>query len=412
MTDDIPKIPQLLPGELIESAPMLDSDSTKLSDSDVNSKYVKGEVRIVTEQARYPISSIAGIVDDPSYTISPEYQRRHRWDEERKSKLIESLIMNVPVPPIFLYEYDYSKYEVMDGLQRLTAIHDFYRNRFSLSGLEEWPELNGRNYSNLPSKVREGIDRRYLSSVILLKETAHNEEDALRLKQLVFERINSGGVRLSPQESRNALFDGPLNQLSIRLSRNDALCRLWGIPEPEPEECDGGLPSKDRVRNEDFRQMADVELVLRFFAYRQKHRLHRSGEPLGKYFDRYLRIANFLSVDVLEELGEIFEQTISFAEELLGNRAFFLFRRRSRAGKDTWAWLERATITAYDPLMLVLAEMLPEKEILLNKAAKIQLEIEGFYRENYETFEGRNVNPSALLQREAQYRAFLHQYIC
>ncbi len=285
MTDSTPETPQLLLDEFIENATTLGSDGTKLSDTEINSKYVKGEVRIVTEQARYPISSIAGIVDDPSYTISPEYQRRHRWDEERKSKLIESLIMNVPVPPIFLYEHDYSKYEVMDGLQRLTAIHDFYRNRFSLSGLEEWPELNGRTYSDLPSKVREGIDRRYLSSVILLKETAHNEEDALRLKQLVFERINSGGVRLSPQESRNALFDGPMNQLCIRLSRNATLCHLWGIPEPEPEEYDGGLPSKDRIMNEEFRQMADVELVLRFFSYRQKHRLHRSGEPLGKYFD-------------------------------------------------------------------------------------------------------------------------------
>ena len=224
---------QLLPDEYIGDAPMRGVDGVFLSDNDINSKYVKGEVRIVTEQARYPINSIANIVEDSSYTISPEYQRRHRWDEVRKSKLIESLIMNVPVPPIFLYEFDYSKYEVMDGLQRVTAIHEFYRNKFMLTGLDEWPELNGRTYDVLPAKVREGIDRRYLSSVILLKETAHTEEDALRLKQLVFERINSGGVQLSPQESRNALFDGPMNQLCIRLSKNPALCRLWGIPEPE-----------------------------------------------------------------------------------------------------------------------------------------------------------------------------------
>ncbi len=116
-------------------------------------------------------------------------------------------------------------------------------------------------------------------------------------------------------------------------------------------------------------------------------------------------------MDTLEELDEIFEQTVSFADELLGSRAFFLFRRRSRAGKDTWAWLERATITAYDPLMLVLAEMLPEKESLLEKAAQIQSEIGNFYKMNYTIFEGRNVNPSALQQREEQYRAFLHQYL-
>ena len=130
----------LFPDEYVDDAPTRDALSTVLLDSDINSKYVKGEVRIVTEQARYPINSIANIVEDESYTISPEYQRRHRWDDVRKSRLIESLIMNVPIPPIFLYEYDYSKYEVMDGLQRLTAIHEFYRNRFALTGLVEWQE--------------------------------------------------------------------------------------------------------------------------------------------------------------------------------------------------------------------------------------------------------------------------------
>lgn len=411
MSDYRAETPPLLPNEFIDDAPSLEAAANTLSDSEINNKYVKGEVRIVTEQARYPINSIAAIVEDSSYRMSPEYQRRHRWDEERKSKLIESLIMNVPVPPIFLYEYDYSKYEVMDGLQRLTAIHDFYRNRFALTGLEEWPELNGRTYEDLPSKVREGIDRRYLSSVILLKETAHSEEGALRLKQLVFERINSGGVRLSPQESRNALFDGPMNQLCIRLSRNLSLCHLWGIPEPEHDEGDGGLPSNERVKNDDFRQMTDVELVLRFFAYRQKHRLHRSGEPLGNYFDRYLRKANFLPMPTIEELGKIFQNTISFAEELFGYRAFFLFRKRTRLGSDNWAWLERPTITAYDPLMLVLSEMRPKREALLQKAELIQADVEDFYRDNYETFEGRNVNPSALLQREEKYRNFLQKYI-
>ena len=402
---------QLLPDEYVDVAPTLGAAIADLSDNDVNSKYVKGEVRIVTEQARYPINSIANIVEDPAYTISPEYQRRHRWDQVRKSRLIESLIMNVPVPPIFLYEFDYSKYEVMDGLQRLTAIHEFYRNKYELTGLVEWPELNGRTYEALPSKVREGIDRRYLSSVILLKETAHSEEDALRLKQLVFERINSGGVRLWPQESRNALFDGPMNQLCIRLSKLPALCRLWGIPEPEQGELDGGLPSEERIKNEDFRQMTDVELVLRFFAYRQKHRLHRSGEPLGSYFDRYLRRGNCFPQGTLDGISKLFASTTEFSEELFGYRCFFLFRKRSSSGADRWSWRESPTTTVYDPLMLVLSQMLPKREVLLEQAEKIRNDIEGLYKAEYDTFEGRNVNPSALQNREVHYRAFLSQYL-
>ena len=400
----------LFPDEYIDDAPTRDALSADLLDSDINSKYVKGEVRIVTEQARYPINSIANIVEDESYTISPEYQRRHRWDDVRKSRLIESLIMNVPIPPIFLYEYDYSKYEVMDGLQRLTAIHEFYRNRFALTGLVEWQELNGRTYEALPSKVREGIDRRYLSSVILLKETAHREEDALRLKQLVFERINSGGVRLSPQESRNALFDGPMNQLCIRLSKHPALCRLWGITEPESEELEGALPSEERIANEDFRKMTDVELVLRFFAYRQKHRLHRSGEPLGVYLDRYLLKGNFFPEATLDSIGDLFNRTIEFSEDLFGYRSFFLFRKRARGGNEYWSWRESPTTTVYDPLMLVLSEMLPRRETLTGQADNIRRDIEGLYRAEYDNFEGRNVNPSALQQREERYRAFLQNY--
>lgn len=380
-----------------------------VANDQINEKYVKGEIRIVTEQARYPISSVAGIVDDPSYKIAPEYQRRHRWTVSRKAKLIESLIMNVPIPPIFLYEYEYSKYEVMDGLQRLTAIHDFYRGRFALEGLVEWVELNGKTYDDLPSKVREGIDRRYLSSVILLKETAKDEVEALRLKQLVFERINSGGVRLEPQETRNAIFDGPMNQLCIRLSRNSSLCRLWNIPSPDERELSGGLPTDERINNDVFREMGDVELVLRFFAYRQKHRLQRSGESLKVYLDNYLRKANFLPQYALDSMAISFEAAISLAEEIFGDRAFYLYRKRNTTSGDSWSWLERPTTTVYDPLLLVLSRLSDKKIELMNKAASIRDGMEGFYRENYSWFEGRNVNPSALTQREERLEAYLRQ---
>ena len=97
--------------------------------------------------------------------------------------------MNVPIPPIFLYEIEYSIYEVMDGQQRLTAIYDFYKGKFNLEELEYWRELNGRNYQNLPDQVRRGIDRRYLSSIVLLQETAKSQEEAEYLKQIVFERV-------------------------------------------------------------------------------------------------------------------------------------------------------------------------------------------------------------------------------
>ncbi len=75
----------------------------------------------------------------------------------------------MPVPPVFLYERDLARFEVMDGRQRLSALSDFYADKFELDGLQYWSDLDGRKYSQLPSKVRDGIDRRYISSIILLK---------------------------------------------------------------------------------------------------------------------------------------------------------------------------------------------------------------------------------------------------
>jgi len=376
---------KLLPHERLDFGASHYEDLGRVPDSVINEKYIKGEIRIVTEQARYPLNTIAAMVEEKGYRLSPEYQRRHRWSVEKQSRLIESLIMNVPVPPIFLYEYEYSKYEVMDGLQRLTALHDFYRDRICLEDLEKWPELNGRTYSALPEKVREGIDRRYLSSVILLKETAKSEEEALRLKQLVFERINSGGVKLEPQETRNAILDGPMNQKCVELSRDGALCRLWGIPEPDEEECNGGPASEERVCNEDYRKMLDVELVLRFFANRQKQRLHKSGDSLSEYLNKYLSHANSYPPQTITRLGEVFQQTISLAEEVFGEKAFWLFRKRERGEEQSWRWLERPTIVVYDPLMCVLSQNLDVADALKARKEELRGGMEEFYRSNYET---------------------------
>jgi hypothetical protein len=401
----------LLPGEQLAFDLPEQRPQAEVPDTTINEKYVRGEVRIVTEQARYPLNTVASMVDSPSYALSPEYQRRHRWSVVRQSRLIESLIMNVPVPPIFLYEYEFSKYEVMDGQQRLTAIHDFYRNKVALAGLAQWPELNGRTYERLPDKIREGIDRRYLSSVILLKETARTPEEAQRLKQLVFERLNSGGAQLEPQEMRNAIYDGPLNQLCIRLSKTPSLCRLWDIPEPEPEELAGGPASDARVQNEAFRRMEDVELVLRFFAYRQKHQLHRSGVPLSQYLDSFLRHGNSFGEALLEELAQIFTTTIELAEALFSEKAFWLYRRRGRGERESWNWLSRPTTAVYDPMMLVLSRNLYRAYEVRANAERFQSLIEPFYQEHYETFGGRDVNPNTLREREGRFERFVEAVI-
>jgi hypothetical protein len=94
----------------------------RVSDDDINAKYLKREWRIVTETNREQLPNFVEALKRPGWMeLRPFYQRRLRWDPERQSKLIESFIMNIPVPPLFVYEADLARYEVMDGQQRITA---------------------------------------------------------------------------------------------------------------------------------------------------------------------------------------------------------------------------------------------------------------------------------------------------
>lgn len=393
-------------------------NNLQISDDEINNKYVSGEVRIVTEQARYPLDSIVPMLDGGKYQLTPEYQRRRRWDNVKKSKLIESFIMNVPIPPIFLYETDFAYYEVMDGLQRLTAIREFYKNQYALEGLELWQELNGKTYEKLPEKIRQGIDRRYVSSIILLQESARSPEEALHMKQLVFERINSGGVKLEPQETRNALYNGKMNVLCIQLSQNMYLRRWFGIPYVNLDN-NPNMNSELSVKNSQidqelekkplFKDMTDVELILRFFAFRNIDGY--SQNSLSSFLDEYLKHANTFSDNLLEYLKYLFEEVIQFAYDLLGDDAFKLYRKRKTKDGETWYWYNRATTTVYDPLMQILSHLLEYKDKLCDQKLDIHKEIEIMYKRNYTIFEGRNTNKNNVEERYKVYERIFSKFI-
>jgi len=379
-----------------------DSDAKpKATDEELNSRYAKGEIRIVTEQARYPLAAILGMLKEQvendagqkeyRYLLDPEYQRRHRWSEERKSKLIESFLMNVPVPPVFLYERDLARFEVMDGRQRLTALRDFYEEKFALTGLEYWKALDGRKYSQLPSKVRDGIDRRYISSIILLKETAASEEHAAMLKKMVFERLNSGGVKLGNQETRNAVYDGPLNKLCLALSENQKFRRMWGIPlDPRPEDAnlneegDGFVDESTTAGLHLFERMEDVELVLRFFAYRRIVDFKAGLNKISEFLDRFIEVGNKFPADGLAEYRLMFESTIDFLWDVFGVDAFTVLAPSKR----------RPTKIVYDPLMFAANSptVIPYRAKLVTKKDVLREELCEKYESNQVLFSGRSTN--------------------
>jgi Protein of unknown function DUF262 len=387
---------------------VLAKDEPKATDEELNSRYAKGEIRIVTEQARYPLAGILGMLKEEiegengperRYKLDPEYQRRHRWSDERKSRLIESFLINVPVPPVFLYERDLARFEVMDGRQRLNALSEFYADGFALKGLQYWSDLDGRKYSELPSKVRDGIDRRYISSIILLKETAANEEQAARLKKMVFERLNSGGVKLGSQETRNAVYDGPLNRLCIDLSANPKFRQMWDIPldpQPEVKNADEEEAEMDKAIDDSttsstttagihmFEKMEDVELVLRFFAYRKIGEFKAGLNKISEFLDRFIVAGNQFPEKGIAQYRSMFEATIDFLWEVLGSEAFTVLDPAKR----------RPTKIVYDPLMFAanLPGVVPHRAKLVARKAVLRTELSAMYKDNRALFSGRKTN--------------------
>lgn len=413
----------LLPGESIND--LKRKDTPPVSDADLNRRYSKEGVRIVIEQARYPLNQILAMFTDTFETASgeteakykrdPEYQRRHRWDEGRQSRLIESFLMNVPVPPVFLYEYELARFEVMDGRQRLTALMDFYQGKLHLTGLQHWPELNGRTYSSLPSSIRDGIDRRYLSSIILLNETAADPEQAAFLKKLVFERLNSGGVRLSGQETRNAVYDGPLNDLCLRLSRITELRSVLGTPldpngltdsdtDDETDDdggrlnlgCDAHGVEVTATGLKLYKQMEDVEIVLRFFAYRHFDKFTQGLNKISEFLDEFLMRGNRFDEETLTEYEHIFVDNIAFWYAVGGPVAFQVKGSNRHFSK-----------IAYDALMYASSALSTEQRAeLLTQPSRVKAAVDVMYDEHSDVFGGRRTNAADARKRnERAYEA-------
>lgn len=386
--------------ENIEIFKTVEINNHTVSDEEINEKYISGEVRIVTEQARYPLDTICTMLNSGKYQLRPDFQRRRRWDRPKQSRLIESFIMNIPIPPIFLYEYEFSKYEVMDGLQRLTAIKEFYDDKFPLEGLEYWKELNGKKYSELPLEIKSGIDRRYLSSLILLKETANSKTKADEMKQLVFERINSGGAKLEYQESRNALHSGKFNDLVITLSRNEYFCKIFDIPISEEE-------TEELASNTMYKTMADVEMVVRFFAMRYLD--DYEGITLKVFFDKFTDSANKLSQSVLDDYQNVFEQTIKLVYDIYGEQAFCLYKQIS--GKEQWYLTRNPKKTIYDPVMTVLSQKLEYADSFLKNKGQVMAATIQLMKNQPELFNGRKGTKSDISKRIDAFDAMFNKFI-
>jgi hypothetical protein len=369
----------------------------QLSDTELNERYKIGENRIVTESNREKIPNFVKALEKPGYMqVRPFYQRRARWDIKRQSQLIESFIMNIPVPPLFLYEKEFNRYEVMDGQQRITSLKSFYAGEFKLTGLEIWKELNGRTYSTLPSLVRSGLDRRSISYIVVLRESTPDEEDAMFLRQTVFARLNTGGVVLERQEIRNSLFQGPFNDLLLELSKMDSFRDAFNLPRYSNDEEDSNSAIKDIKM---YQKMEDAEVILRFFALRHAEHYIRG---MHGFLDLYMaRARNFTEAD-LNTLRTLFLDTLQLAVDIYGSLVF----RPYKAEEDKWEL--QAHKAFYDAVMVGLSSVLDQKETLLHRRDRVIEATKTLFRNNDPgTFTGRGNTKSDVKERIDKYKAML-----
>ena len=332
-------------------------EKPQMSDDEINKKYRAGDGRILLEINREKLPAFAEQLKKSGYMdLKPFYQRRERWDKQKQSRLIESFLINIPVPPIILYEEKYNSYEVMDGQQRITAIRDFYDNKLKLTGLEIWTELEGRTYKQLPRNIQAGIDRRSISSITIITESTSSPEEALFLKQKTFERLNTGGVDASNQEVRNCLYNGKFNSLLFELANNEIFVKAWKLPPQQNQ--------KDREIKENslYQKMEDVELVLRFFALRNAE--HFSG-GMKEFLDVYMRKSLNFSDEDIKLLESIFLETITLAHEIYEEHLFKPFDPKSNT------WKKRSYKAYYDAVMVGLSRHLSNAHLLKEQKSKV-----------------------------------------
>ncbi|BBB67622.1 hypothetical protein UNDYM_3369 [Undibacterium sp. YM2] len=349
-----------------------ETPQAQLTDEQINSKYDKKAERIVTETNREKLQNFYEALKRPGYMDPrPFYQRRNRWDNERQSKLIESFLINIPIPPLFVYEISPNSYEVMDGQQRISAIKAFYSNELVLKGLDRWPELNGRTYSKLPEKIKAGIDRRSVSWITVLHESTEGSEDALILKQLVFERLNTGGVKLSAQEIRNALYAGPFNDALIDLAKNKMHRSAWKLPDYSDVE---EKSTPDYLLDDPFyKQMEDIEVILRFFALRHANS-YRKG--MSGFLDLYILKSRSFKTQEIEQLKALYLDTLELAHRIYKDLIFTPFHARD--GK----WGSRPQKAFADAVLVALSHHLDKSSKLIENRDSILAQTRNAFTED------------------------------
>ena len=289
--------------------------------------------KVRTRSLDISFNELVDMRDNSELEITPDYQRLFRWSPAKQSRFIESLILELPTPPIFVIEEEDGKYELIDGLQRISSYLHFRGklpaiadsdlqestpsdgDSLTLEDCDIVDALNGHTYETLPAALQIKLRRNFVRMEIIRKES-----DA-RLRYYMFKRLNTGGEILSEQEVRNCtirLLDKTFNAFLIEMSGNQNF-----------KQC------IDNVSEDKLSQKYDQELVLRFFAFKNYRFMykHEVGDFLTEYMEAVSDpLRHEVKFDYPKERAT-FEKTFRALNASLGSRAF----ARSKGGSEELA---------------------------------------------------------------------------
>lgn len=242
-----------------------------------------------------------GILD-----LQPDFQRGLVWSLEKQSALVESVLLRIPIPVIYLSEENEQQLLVIDGQHRLTTLFNYMKDRFALRGLSLLPELNGRKFSGLEPRLQRRFEDTAMTAFIIQPGADP------RIKFEVFQRLNQGAVELNAQEIRNCLYRGPGLTMVKELAAPDGLFREVARPRRQ------------------FKRLRAEELVLRCLAF-----IDQGPEPylgdLLEYLNTELSRLNKMSDHERLALHNRFERALRLARAVFGENAFRRINPRTGA---------------------------------------------------------------------------------
>lgn len=288
--------------------------------------------RIYTDLSDAQIESLHGRAKAGRLIIQPDFQRGYVWDKIKASRLIESALLEIPLPVVYLAEDKDGRVNVIDGQQRLTSFFSFIdgkfpdNSEFKLTGLQVFDEFNGLTFSQLDDRTQEKI-KFYTLRTIKFK----NESDP-ELQFEVFARLNTGSVPLNDQELRNCVYRGRFNKLLKNLSREPDFVYLLGL---------NARPDK---------RMKDLELVLRFAAFYFNSYLNYKA-PIKSFLNGTMKQYRDISDENAKQLTIAFKNTTYLIRALLDKSAFKRFYKGDgRSHNGRWE-TKQFNVSLYDILM-------------------------------------------------------------